>query len=316
MDVIAHAVAHSRGLDVGTAHATARRVHARIGKSLGEYRVEDDRGRSVDVVCKVYREAERGRAAFELLRSLGVLLAPDPSLRVVTPIAWLPERRALIMERAPGSTLHDRLVAEPQDTLSAERAAEWLTALHRLPPPPLLPHDGRRTALALPRLIAELGAVVAPPLGERIAATAQAIEATRPLVRRREVLRHGDFHPRNVYVGDGPSPSVVVIDVDHASLGDADWDVAYHLGQLRVAAFDQWGDFDRLARVAHAFGARYASDLDDERRHEQRRRVPALVALTVLESLHFRRVILRSPDAAIDEAFIDDAATALVREPW
>lgn len=284
-------------------------VRTLLQKHFVEYRVRTEDGAAeVLLVGKVYSKPERGAAADRLLRHLGEQGMHRGSKRVVRSLGWLAEWSLLLMEKAPGQPLHDRLLSAPEDRDAATLAARWLARLHATPAPAFLPERPARAEATLERIERELADALPPALAGPLHAVASALRVDGggdpP-----PVLLHGDFHPRNLFVsGDGRDAIVTAIDVDHAARGDAAWDVGYLLGQTRVAARAAFGDTWRLDGVALAVRDEYARTLGEPDRPAFARRVSRFAALTLLEHLHYDRCILRKPATPEDRELLEGVA--------
>ncbi|MEX1254215.1 MAG: phosphotransferase family protein [Dehalococcoidia bacterium] len=187
------------------------------------------------LILRVYPNAEQGeRAEFDgaVQRFVVERGYPAPAVLAIETSAGALGRPFLIMERAPGRTMLDRLQANPISArgltpLMAKAHAD----LHRLPVEACpLPADGtlvERQLVDFRRRIAAMG----------VTGTDDALawlEAHKGMVMPEEAsLCHNDFHPQNIVVDDEQRLSV--IDWSGAALGDRHCDIASTLVLMRTA---------------------------------------------------------------------------------
>ncbi len=219
-----------------------------------------------NVIGKVFKD-ERGLRLFRLQERLwrGGFGPDAPDLiHVSQPLAYIPEMRMLLQERAAGDTLNELVAEAGNIRLYVRRSAEGLAKLHE-------------SALATAEPDEE-------PLGQYLLAneaenlnhfTKDLIEA-RPqseeiVVRLRDALHcwagqlpalatatpvHRDFYYSQVLF-DGPH--LTIIDFDLLALGDPAIDVANFLAHLFFMGLDRLNHLDALAREAGLFLETYAS---------------------------------------------------------
>lgn len=138
----------------------------------------------------------------------------------------------MIMERAEGRTLLDRLSANP---LAARKLipamAQAQTALHQLPIDGCpLPSEGSLVERHLAGFRARIEHVRLEGLDKEYAW----LEANKGIVSDEErSLCHGDFHPQNVLLTD--EGRICVLDWSRASLGDRHHDISTLLAIMRTA---------------------------------------------------------------------------------
>lgn len=298
--------------DLADAALSVAWARTALRKHVAEYRIVAAEGEAVAVVGKTYTKPERGAAAHALLTDLWRRGFGSGRFRVARPIAWLGEWNMLVVGKAAGRQLHELLVQDPDDATVGPLAAGWLTQLHALPAPDFVPQRLARASEGVRRFEAELLPALsrdARPLLERLLARVGDERDTTP---PRTVLLHGDFHPQNVFVdGEGARACVTAIDVDHARVGDPAWDVGYLLGQMRAAALERLGDHTRFERVGAAVCHHYLARASEPERDGFGRRVARFEALTLVESLHYRRCILHLRPDADDTAILRAAGRAL-----
>jgi len=144
----------------------------------------------------------------------------------------------MIMERAPGVPMLDRMAGNPAAALGlAALMADTHVALHRLPVDGCpLPSNGSlvdRLFAGYEDLLAQFGLELPKEAEEPLAW----LKAHKAMVMPEELsLCHHDFHPLNIMVDD--DERVGVIDWPGAALGDRHSDVARTLVLLRTAPID------------------------------------------------------------------------------
>ncbi len=153
----------------------------------------------------------------------------------------------LVLERAPGVPMLDRMAASP---LAARRLIEALAdaqvALHRLPVTGCpLPSEGPLVERQIAGFRERIGLLGVRGLEEALAW----LEATKGVVLREEAsLCHNDFHPNNIVVDD--EGGLVVIDWSGAALGDRHHDVAATLVLIRTAPSEPRSLLERAITAA------------------------------------------------------------------
>ena len=214
---------------------------------------------------------ERSRAEFAALRTIAKHFDAlgDPALRSVRALDVLPERRALVLELVPGTTL-SRLAPRLPLFLSSSRralvqnafesAGRWLRAFHAIPDDGGTVHYRSSVALVVSSI---------HELSDYLLRMGQPESLIRKLAERGErlcreflsagmVMRlgHGDFWPGNLLVGsDG---SVCAIDTYARSRTPVFEDLAYFLATLRsapcqVATGGRWISPARMRQLESGF---------------------------------------------------------------
>jgi Phosphotransferase enzyme family len=237
---------------------------------------DDPSGRPRLIVRQDYEDRHRFeylglRAAHDHFTRLG-----DPRFGAVRPVDHLPASRAFVAEQVTDPTLRDRLATLTRFTPRGRRlldqafqnAGAWLREFHALPSPdaaPPLRASVGDVAGALRELTDFLARVAGDPayFADVYRAAARAIEAgalTDPLPLG---LVHGDFAPRNVFVGrDG---RVAGFDMAARRHAPAYEDVAYFCmslrsGTARLAVRWLAPRPPRMSRRARLFLAGYFGD--------------------------------------------------------
>jgi glycosyltransferase involved in cell wall biosynthesis/thiamine kinase-like enzyme len=216
--------------------------------------------RQHQVIGKVYRD-ERGERLFRLQQALWHdgfgPHAPD-RIHVPCALAYVPEMRMVVQERATGATLN-ALVTAPGLRTRIVRSAEGLAKLHNTrwtTGEPLGRYLLADELANLDRFMREL-AQARPPSA---AAVSEIAEALRAWAQRLPALEaptpiHRDFYYSQVLF-DGPR--LVLIDFDLFALGDPAIDVANFIAHLHFLGLDRLGHLDALAAEASAFMEAYA----------------------------------------------------------
>ncbi|MBI4674869.1 MAG: aminoglycoside phosphotransferase family protein [Chloroflexi bacterium] len=224
--------------------------------------------RTQQLIGKVFRD-ERGQRLLDLQRYLwdnGFGADAPDQIFVPQPLAYIPEMRMLLQERAGGETL-EALAQHTELGPFVRRSAEGLAKLHRLPPPHAQDNAGARLSELSPRY--ELGSERAnlnrfatdliewrPDAASRIVELHAALDAwAQRLPRAPELLIHRDYYYSQVLF-DGAR--LTLIDFDLLSLGDPAMDVANFTAHLKFMGLDQRGDLDAFSRHAQQFVEAYA----------------------------------------------------------
>jgi tRNA A-37 threonylcarbamoyl transferase component Bud32 len=188
----------------------------------------DESGRTIAYV-KVYASTEGDRAArtYALHEALQASLeGTEALLRVPTPLAFDPDRRAMAVEAIAGTPLEIDPATERPPRLAGLGAA--LAVLHCAPAPPGLPVFDRLD----PERLAQAGeeiASVRPDVGTAARALADALADGQMPVGERVCL-HGDVHGKNAIAAGS---EVALVDLDQASLGPPAADLGSVLAALR-----------------------------------------------------------------------------------
>lgn len=188
----------------------------------------DESGRVIAYV-KVYASAERERAerSYAVSETLRASLTGERMpLRLAAPLAYDPQRCAVVLEAVAGTPLVVDAGADRLPRLTGLGAA--LGALHCAPPPPGLPAFDRLDPGAL-IAAADLIARVRPDVGAAASELADALTASR-IDSDERVCLHGDVHGKNA-ISDGSA--VTLLDLDQASLGPPSADLGSVLATLR-----------------------------------------------------------------------------------
>ncbi len=149
----------------------------------------------------------------------------------------------MVMSRAAGETLLDRLTGNPLSALRLMALQASAHAdLHELPVEGCpLPSDGPLVARQLARLRGQTPAAMTDAMRAALAwldENRQVVEEETP------ALCHGDFHPLNLLVSD--AGAVTVLDWSDACVGDRHFDVARSLVIFWLAPYAATSTFERL----------------------------------------------------------------------
>jgi len=222
---------------------------------------QDQRPTRHQVIGKVFRD-ERGRRLFHVQQQLWLNgFGPDASdgIHVPRPLAYVPEMRMLVQERAPGATLN-KLVADTNLKPLIPRCAEGLAKLHN--------HvavdgfNGSKTYLLADELdsldrftnnLAEVRPQSVPEVTVLLDALRAWAEKLPPLPAATPV--HRDFYYSQVLF-DGPR--LTLIDFDLFAMGDPAIDVANFAAHLHFLGLQYLGRLDALSGEAVRFVSAYA----------------------------------------------------------
>ncbi len=272
----------------------------KLSKILFEIEETRDSG-PVRLIAKVSAD-ERTRVTFHALQTLwNAGFRPPSQYTVVEPVAWFEERSLVILGRAPGVELIEKIEAGHSNVSSlVEDTARWLVRLHRADVDfePWLDEPGR-----LRQWVDDL-AIIAPAHAHRIrdiAARAEADLSQRspePLVPC-----HGDFHLLNIFIDD--SGCLTGIDVDKFGGREASEEVAYFLAQTASICFHRLGGFRQSAALRETFLHTYERESG---KALPRHTMGSHMAVTLIKNLHFDLVAYRSGRQHIVEEWLDAAS--------
>jgi hypothetical protein len=262
----------------------------KLRKQLFEVEQRSVAGASEWLIGKVYH-TDRGAEGYHALKTLwDAGLRPPSRHTVVRPVAYLPERRVLLQEKAPGVQFLEVIRSRSSDALAfAGPAAQWLAALHRLPVKAPDPPSPQAAILRYDHELREL-------LPDRAAEIRQAAEALLESVSAapaETVPCHGDFHPMNIFLDE--TGRVTAIDLDTFRRAERAADAGYLLAQTAIMGYLLWGDFDSTVTIREKFLAAYqaaAGPLAPER-------LRAHIGFAFFQSLHFELCILHTNNHAI-----------------
>jgi hypothetical protein len=256
--------------------------------------------------AKVYRreEGEQTHQALRALRSRAG--ANGEGFRVVRPLAYLSEHRALILEEAPGTPLDEILLGERDTTGAVRRVAQALAAFNQGDAPAttrphlladqvgVLEKAGRVLVRACPHLRLEVESII-----EGVLAGLQEVPL-RPT--------HRDPSPDHIFV-DGER--TILIDLDSLAKADPVLDPAHLL--VRLAKPAQFPIPPERARAAAwEFAEEYFSHVPGA----WRERLPFHYAGALLKAAHgfFRRQAPDWPDRI--ETLLEEARASLAGRVW
>jgi aminoglycoside phosphotransferase len=275
-------------------------ARSKLSKTLFEIEEERPSG-AVRLIAKISSD-ERTRVTFEALRSLwNAGFCPPSRYTVVEPLAWFEERHLVILERAPGVELVEKVQARDAAVPDLIReTATWLLRLHAAPVP-VEPWAEKSL-----RLDQWTDAGIAPDHSDRIRRIAQQAEAEIGGHRDSLVPCHGDFHLLNMFVAD--SGRLTGIDVDKFGGRERAEEVGYFLAQTASIGFHRLGSFAETTDIRDLFLRSYedgAAVLLD------RRRMGAHMAATLIKNLHFDLFTYHSGRLHILDPWLDAAARCL-----
>jgi glycosyltransferase involved in cell wall biosynthesis len=219
-----------------------------------------------NVIGKVFRD-ERGLRLFRLQERLwNAGFGPDALdlIHVSQPLAYIPEMRMLLQERAVGETLHALATEVSNIRLYVRRSAEGLAKLHQADLAAAPAGEEPLGQYLLANELKSLGdfakdLIEARPESEETVSKLHAAlchwagqlpapETTTPV--------HRDFYYSQVLF-DGAR--LTLIDFDLLALGDPAIDVANFLAHLFFMALERLNDLEALSREAGLFLKTYAS---------------------------------------------------------
>ena len=219
-----------------------------------------------NVIGKVFRD-ERGLRLFRLQERLwrGGFGPDAPDLiHVSQPLAYIPEMRMLLQERAVGETLNALVTEVGNIRLYARRSAEGLAKLHETNLATARSDEEPLGQYLLANELKSLGDFtrdlieVRPESEETVARLHAALRYWAGQLPALETATpvHRDFYYSQVLF-DGVR--LTLIDFDLLALGDPAIDVANFLAHLFFMALDRLNDLEALSREAGLFLETYAS---------------------------------------------------------
>jgi len=248
----------------------------------------------------------RGQGTFEVLAALwNAGFRPPSPYTVVRPLAYVPDRRLLLQEKAPGRLAREIVFADSGaacDVLG--RVAGWLVALQSctVVPPSRVEQakeavvlHGRELRQSLPQHDNRIRCLVERALSEFDPSRLTALAPS-----------HGDFHLENVFVEE--SGRVTAIDLDKFGLGERAADVAYLLAQTAIMGYRRHGNFLATARIRDHFLQAYLKEADSL----SYSRLSVYLGMAFLQSLFYELCILKTGDFALIEPWLNNAERCLL----
>jgi hypothetical protein len=237
----------------------------------------------VEVLVKLYG-SDRGRRAHDALATMWRAGFHAPSrFRVPRPYGYTPELGALVQARVGGTLWADFLGRDPADARRAAcAAADWLRTLQGSGVAAEA-RPAEEGVAAARYFVRNLGAAY-PGSRSRLAALLERVTSGLEAATQRLVPSHGDFHPKNVFLG---RKATTVIDFDTFAAREAAWDVGYAIAHLLVMSRLRLGDFRAGIDSAIAFWQRYGNNAGTTWE-----RVATHIGRSLLQSLHFELCVL------------------------
>lgn len=227
-----------------------------IAYELAPSQATTDHPRTCGVIGKVFRD-ERGAQHFALHQALwaeGFGREAADAITIAEPLAYIPEMRMFVQERAPGRTL-DEFLGAPDFADRVRRSAAAIAKVHTsdIRPPGKYPLEAELDNLE--RFAADLAAwrPDRAPAFARQLARLRAWAGTLPPAEL--VPAHRDFYYSQVLFAD---PRVTLIDLDMFALADPAIDVANFAAHLRFLALQRLPDPGALDAAAAWFVDEYA----------------------------------------------------------
>ncbi len=207
----------------------------------------EDRG----FYLKVWRK-EGGEALYRMLREVSAASRRGRcAFHINTPLAYVPEHKALILGEAAGTSLESVIEAGEDVDGPTRQAADALAALHNsgVTAPDSRPSADGCEALGQAGRLVEWGC---PHLGPRIRALLSDLAGRGGSART--ALIHGDLKAKHVFL-DGQK--VTFIDLDELAAGDPLLDVASINADAAGLAIRKKAPAHRIERMTRAFTRRY-----------------------------------------------------------
>lgn len=190
-------------------------------------RSEDTR-ESLSIYARFYAD-DSGERSSEIQRQLYQMSLNEKYLKIAQPIAYLPDRRMLLMESLKGNTLQECI--KSGDISALGTAAKSLAVLHRLSP-------GNLTIMELVSLESKIAetlnmiSYICPELSEIANEISQSLKRQLGNGQTSQAgFVHGDLHPGQIII-DGDKAGI--IDFDRSYLGDSTADIGNFIANLRL----------------------------------------------------------------------------------
>ncbi len=198
----------------------------------------------VTLYFRIYGD-DRGSDIFSVQGKIYDLASQSGTLSVPRPLGYLPERKALIMEMAPGTLLLENRAGENSESDIA-RTAEALAALHSFDVAGL-------AAKSTVDLLAEAEATnkmlesVLPSLREQIGQVFDLLRRALPESGDSRTV-HGDFYYGQVLSHEG---RIAILDFDRSHRGDTVYDLGNFNAHLRL--LNMRGELDNAGDLENCF---------------------------------------------------------------
>lgn len=251
------------------------------------------------VISKGYYRDD-GALMFEVMQQLWQDgFGSDRALTIPEPFDYLPESRLLLQGRAPGRSLYTYLAHPAAGLRHVARVAHWLAKLHgaRLKGAPtwLFEHEQQKVLNYRDTLVR-----LFPTMGTRIAAIANyVLGAVRALDAGPHVPTHGDFQPKNIYIG---SDQVTVIDFDRFALAHPARDLGHFVCQCMTMSYVRSGSFEAISAWNAVFLDEYARQAGPWALAA----LPIFIARTFLEVLYYKLFVRPVKDPSFISAWLDE----------
>jgi aminoglycoside phosphotransferase (APT) family kinase protein len=197
---------------------------------------------SGSLILRLFRQGghhQQGKREAALQNALAGLGYPVPQVMIVAEPPGIGGQPFNIMERVPGHTLGEEMLAPGADMATEiSRLAHIQARLHTIPVAPV------QEAVAATGIPADqysiwgqfkmLGRYVEQPGRTHLAPLVQWLNDHRPIERETLVVCHGDFQPFNTMMNDGKVSGV--IDWPGKSFADPEYDVAVAICDMSILA--------------------------------------------------------------------------------
>jgi Phosphotransferase enzyme family len=228
---------------------------------------------------------------------------PPARLTVPEPVACLPEKGFVLLEKVPGRQASDLLLENSaRATFAAAECGRWLAALHQCdvtPPSSSINFD------AVSQWPIDLTEAV-PAHAEQLDRIAKAIRDALAGNPSSFVPSHGDFHPMNVLIKG--TQRVTGIDLDKFGAREAEADIGWFLMQTAAFGFFKTGSFRQTELARRAFIRCYEAEMGQCIRTD---RAGLYMAMAFLKNLHFELVLLKTGRTEYAKPWLNGAAAFL-----
>lgn len=121
------------------------------------------------------------------------------------------------------------------------------------------------------------------------------------------MLSHGDFHPKNIYLG--ADQSVTVIDLETVALRDAEADVGYFLGQIAGMGQLQFGTFRAILDARRCF----LQACQELRCTFSQERTAVYLTIWFVENLHYQLCAMHNGKDELRDCWLQTVENCLRR---
>ncbi|WP_085993817.1 aminoglycoside phosphotransferase family protein [Oceanobacillus senegalensis] len=291
------------------------KIRKMIAEYLVTYRTPTGEVKKESLIGKVYSNVQKGIDSYQFLKYLWENgFRSNPQFTVVRPIAYLKKWGLMIMSKSPGKTVDDWMYDPKVDNKQlASLIAYWMSQMHAIPLTEIRKKSQTRANSDIRRFYEDLEKCIPKEQSRLRELYHHFMKESGRLNTDKEVLLHGDFHTKNVFMH---KDQVIAIDFDHHFDGDPAWDVAYFACQIQVSSFIKKGDFDFFQPMVKHFITKYLELNPSYNRQAFLNRLALYSARSLFESLHYELCVLNTGKFHIVDAFLSKCEQYLQRSGY